>query len=530
MTRRQIMLVFWGVMLAMLLAALDQTIVATALPTIAVDLHGIQHYAWVADAYLVTSTVTVPLYGKLSDMFGRRVLFLVSITIFLAGSALCGLSQSMTQLIAFRALQGFGAGGIIPLAQATIGDLFSARERGRYAGYTGAVFASASIIGPLVGGWLTDSVSWRWIFYINLPLGAAALLVIGTRMILPFVKREHRVDYLGAAVLTFTVMCFLMVAIWGGVTYPWASGQIIGLAVAGAIGAGVFVAVERRAAEPIIPLGLFRDSIFNVTTVTAFLFGVSMFGAIFFIPLFMVDVVRTSSTNAGIVITPLMLGWVATSIIAGQIVARTGRYKMLPIVGSFVVVGGFYLLTRLGVHATSTSAIIAMVVLGLGMGMVFQIYLVAMQNSISPKDMGSATASVQFFRSMGATFGVAAFGTVFFTRLTSQLVHRIGPAVKRLDVNAIVNTPGGARHLPPAIANDLRLSLATALHDVFLGTMWVVALALVCSFLLKEKPLRTTSNLSAALSAEIGPVAEDGAQEAAAATLEPEPTAPRASG
>src|SRR5437588_6113695 len=305
------MLVFAGVMLAMLLAALDQTIVATALPTIALDLHGIQHYACVADAYLVTSTFTVPLYGKLSDMYGRRMLFLVSILIFLVGSALCGLAQSMTQLIVFRALQGFGAGGILPLAQATIGDLFSARERGRYAGYTGAVFASASIIGPLVGGYLTDSVSWRWIFYINLPLGAAALLVIGTRMILPFVKREHRVDYLGAAVLTFAVMCLLMVAIWGGVTYPWVSGQIIGLAIAGAIAIGLFVLVEQRASEPIIPLGLFRDSIFNVTTATAFLFGVSMFGAIFFIPLFMQKVIGVSATNSGVVLTPLMLGWVA---------------------------------------------------------------------------------------------------------------------------------------------------------------------------------------------------------------------------
>src|SRR5438067_7756450 len=279
------MLVFAGVMLAMLLAALDQTIVATALPRIALDLHGVQHYSWVATAYLVTSTITVPLYGKFSDLYGRRSLFLVSITIFLAGSALSGLAQSMSQLIVFRALQGLGAGGIIPLAQATIGDLFSARERGRYAGYTGAVFASASIIGPLVGGWLTDSVSWRWIFYINLPLGALALFVIGTRMHLPFRKREHQVDYLGAAVLTFSVVCLLMVAIWGGVTFPWASGQIVGLVLAGAVGLGIFVIVERRAAEPIIPLGLFRDSLFNVTAATASLFGVPLFGTTVFIPL-----------------------------------------------------------------------------------------------------------------------------------------------------------------------------------------------------------------------------------------------------
>jgi EmrB/QacA subfamily drug resistance transporter len=515
------MLVFWGVMLAMLLAALDQTIVATALPTIAVDLHGIQHYAWVADAYLLTATITVPLYGKLSDMYGRRVLFLVSISIFLVGSALCGLSQSMTQLIGFRALQGFGAGGIIPLAQATIGDLFSARERGRYAGYTGAVFASASIIGPLVGGWLTDSVSWRWIFYINLPLGAAALFVIGTRMHLPFRKREHQVDYLGAAVLTFSVVCLLMVAIWGGVTYPWASGQIIGLALAGAIGLVIFIFIERRAPEPIIPLGLFRDSIFNVTAGTAFLFGVAMFGAIFFIPLFMQKVVGVSATNSGIVIMPLMLGWVATSVIAGQIISRTGRYKLLPIVGSFVVVLGFWLLTRLGVSSHQGTAILDMVVLGLGMGMVFQIYIVAMQNSIRPQDMGSATATVQFFRSMGATFGVAAFGTIFLTRLTSNLVGRVGPAAAQ-HLIAIVNTPGNV-NVPPAAENVLRQSLSSSLHDVFVGTMFVSIVALVFAFLLKEKPLRTTSNVSAALSSEMGPVSEDGAQEAAEATHTPAP-------
>jgi len=527
-TRRQIMLVFWGVMLAMLLAALDQTIVATALPTIALDLHGIQHYAWVADAYLLTATITVPLYGKLSDMYGRRVLFLVSISIFLAGSALCGLSQSMTQLIGFRALQGFGAGGIIPLAQATIGDLFSARERGRYAGYTGAVFASASIIGPLVGGWLTDSVSWRWIFYINLPLGALALFVIGTRMHLPFRKREHQVDYLGAAVLTFSVVCLLMVAIWGGVTFPWASGQIVGLVLAGAVGLGIFVIVECRAAEPIIPLGLFRDSIFNVTAGTAFLFGVAMFGAIFFIPLFMQVVVGVSATNSGIVIMPLMLGWVATSVIAGQIVSRTGRYKLLPIFGSFVVVFGFYLLTRLGVASSQGAGILDMVVLGLGMGMVFQIYLVAMQNSIKPKDMGSATATVQFFRSMGATFGVAAFGTIFLTRFTAQCVQRLGAAAAECANPSRLLAGTTTSVGPSAHAEAVRLSLSSSLHDVFLGTLWVALIALVFAFLLKEKPLRTTSNVSAALSSEVGPVAEEGAQEAGEATVERTPTGQRA--
>src|SRR5438105_3565744 len=496
------MLVFAGTMLAMLLAALDQTIVATALPRIALDLHGIQHYAWVADAYLLTSTVTVPLYGKLSDMFGRRSLFLVAITIFLIGSALSGLAQSMTQLILFRGLQGLGAGGMLPLAQATVGDLFSGRERGRYAGYTGAVFASASIIGPLLGGYLTDSVSWRWIFYINLPLGALALLVIATRMQIPFQRREHRIDYLGAAVLTAAVACLLFVAVWGGITYPWVSPEIIGLAVAGALLVGVFVAVERRAEEPVIPLGLFRDSIFNVTTGTAFLFGVAMFGAVVFIPLFMQKVIGVSATNSGIVLMPLMLGWVATSILAGQLVSRTGRYKVLPMVGSIVVLGAFYLLSRLNVHSTSTTAIIDMIVLGMGMGLVFQVYLVAMQNSIDPRQMGIATATTQFFRSMGATFGVAAFGTVLINRFVNELTARLGPLAGHLKPSEILNAPV-TRHIPPVVAGDVRQSLAVALHSVFVAGTFVVMLAVLVSFLLKEKPLRTTSNMATALSSEV---------------------------
>jgi EmrB/QacA subfamily drug resistance transporter len=510
------MLVFAGTMLAMLLAALDQTIVATALPRIALDLHGVQHYSWVATAYLVTSTITVPLYGKFSDLYGRRSLFLVSITIFLAGSALSGLAQSMTQLIAFRALQGLGAGGILPLAQATIGDLFSARDRGRYAGYTGAVFASASIIGPLLGGYLTDSVSWRWIFYINLPLGALALLVIGTRMNLPFQRREHRIDYLGSAVLTAAVGSLLMVAVWGGTTYPWASAPIIGLTIAGVLAAAVFVFVERRAEEPVIPLGLFRDSIFNVTTATAFLLGMSMFGAIFFIPLFMQRVLGVSPTNSGVVLTPLMLGWVVTSVLAGQLVSRTGRYKIYPMIGSAIAVVGFFLLTRLGVHSSAADGIVAMVVLGLGMGFVFQIYIVAMQNSIRPSEMGSATATVQFFRSMGATFGVAGFGTVFLTRFTAQLAHRLGPAARTINATALLNGVGPA-HVSAAVRNDFTQSLTASLHSVFIGTMVVGVLAGLCSLLLKEKPLRTVSNVSAALSSEMGPVAAEGAQEAATA-------------
>src|SRR6266571_4861114 len=513
MTRRQIMVVFGGVMLGMLLAALDQTIVATALPRIVEDLKGFQHLSWVVTAYLLTSTVTVPLYGKLSDLYGRRKLFIFSITVFLIGSALSGLSQNMTQLILFRGLQGLGAGGILPLSLIVIGDLFSPRERGRYQGFTGAVFGASSVIGPLLGGYLTDHASWRWIFYINLPVGAIALFVIATTMHMPFERREHRVDYLGAAVTSL-----LLVAVWGGTTYAWASPAIVGLAVAGVVLLVLFTLVERRAPEPVLPLSLFQNGIFRVSNSASLLIGGAMFGTIVFIPVFVQLVIGSSATNSGVVLIPLMLAVVASVVVSGQMVTRTGRYKVFPISGSVFALAGFWMLSRLDVDATSLQATMAMIVIGLGIGQMMQVYTLAVQNAAVRSEMGIATASTQFFRSIGGTFGVAILGAVLTSRLGTELAARLGAAGAKLDPRALTD-PTVARKLSPAVFEAVRQSLAVSLHTVFVMALPLMVAALVLSLLLKEIPLRTTANVHAAaeVGLEVGTATEEGARELSAA-------------
>ena len=492
MTRRQIFVVFGGVMLGLFLAALDQTIVATALPQIVRDLQGGAHLSWVVTAYLLTSTVTVPLYGKLSDLVGRRPLFIFSISLFLVGSALSGVSQNMTELILFRGLQGLGAGGILPLALIVIGDLFSPRERGRYQGFTGAMFGVSSIVGPLLGGWLTDHASWRWIFYVNLPIGVVALFVIVTTMHLPHARKEHRIDYLGAAVLTAAVVCLLLVATWGGVTYAWGSAPIVTLAVASVVLFGAFVLVERKASEPVLPLRLFRSSVFTVANLASLVIGAAMFGTIIYIPVFVVGVIGGTATNSGIVLIPLMLSVVTAVVVSGQIVTRTGRYKVFPIVGSALSLVGFWMLSRLGVQATSAQATLAMVVIGLGIGQMMQTYTLAVQNDAKREEMGVATATTQFSRSIGGTLGVAAFGTILLRRLETETA--LHPTVHRL-------------------------ALAHALHSVFVAAIPLGAVALVLAFLLKEKPLRTESFVQASaaeLGAEVGPaIGAEASQEIA---------------
>jgi EmrB/QacA subfamily drug resistance transporter len=492
------MIVFGGVMLGLFLAALDQTIVATALPSIVADLNGTAHFSWVVTAYLLTSTVTVPLYGKLSDLIGRRTLFIFAISVFLVGSALSGLSQNMGQLILFRGIQGLGAGGIIPLALIVIGDLFSPRERGRYQGFTGAMFGLSSVIGPLLGGWLTDYVSWRWIFYVNLPVGAVALFVIVTTMHLPFTRREHKIDYLGAAVLTAAVVCLLLVATWGGVTYGWGSPAIIGLAIASAILFAVFVLVERRAAEPVLPLSLFRSPVFTISNIASLVIGAAMFGTIIYIPVFVQHVIQGSATNAGVVLIPLMLAVVGAVVLSGQIVTRTGRYKVFPILGSVLSLGGFWLLSRLTAEATSGQAAMAMILLGVGIGLMMQTYTLAVQNDAKREEMGVATATTQFSRSIGGTLGVAAFGTILAQRLANEMV-----------------STGG----------NEQLAYAHSLHTVFLASLPLAVLALALAFFLKEKPLRTDAFVQTS-AAEVGTdvtavsVGSEAAQEIAEEEIE----------
>jgi EmrB/QacA subfamily drug resistance transporter len=422
-SRRQILVAFSAMMLATLLSALDQTIVATALPEIADDLHGFEDLSWVVTAYLLSTTVTVPLYGKLSDLYGRRNLFVVSISIFLLGSALCGLAQSMGQLIAFRALQGIGAGGLIPLSQAAIADLFSPRERGRYQGYMGAVWATAAVAGPLLGGTLTDAASWRWIFLINLPLGAVALVVVIRTMKIHHTPREHSIDYGGALALSVGVTALLLAAAWGGSSYPWGSPEVVGAAVVGVLGLAAFGVIERRVREPLLPLGLFRSRTFAVSTTAALLIGGVLFAITIYVPVYVQRVLGASATSSGAVLIPLSFGWVLASMTSGQIIARTGRYKAFPVIGSLLVLAGSVLLALLGEDSSRIVVTLDLTVVGLGMGTMFQTFVIATQNRVPVTELGVATAAVQFFRSMGGSLAVAGLGALLTARLAGGLDH-----------------------------------------------------------------------------------------------------------
>ncbi len=425
---RALLPVFAALMLGMFLAALDQTIVSTALPTIVGDLGGLNHLSWVVTSYLLASTASTPLYGKLGDMYGRKPVFQAAIVIFLAGSVLAGLSRSMTELVAFRALQGIGAGGLMVGAQAIIGDLVSPRERGRYMGLIGAVFGVASVAGPLLGGFFVDSLSWRWVFYVNLPIGAVALVVCAFKLHLAPRREHRRIDYLGALLLTAGVSALILLTTWGGNEYAWSSATIVGLAVAGLL--LLAVARERRAAEPVMPLALFGSGVFRVASAMAFVIGLAMFGAIVFIPLFLQLVYGASPTSSGLQMLPLIVGLLVATISSGRVISRVGRYKVFPIAGTAILTVGMFLLSLLDVSTSRALASVFMLVVGVGIGLVMQVLVLVVQNDAAPESMGVATSTATFFRSVGGSFGVAVFGAIFATRLAGEL-KRLPPPPRR---------------------------------------------------------------------------------------------------
>jgi EmrB/QacA subfamily drug resistance transporter len=482
--------VFIALMLGMFLAALDQTIVAVALPKIVGDLGALNHISWVVTSYLLASTISTPIYGKLGDMFGRKPVFLVAILIFLAGSMLAGLSQTMAELIGFRALQGIGAGGLMVGAQAIIADIVPPRERGRYMGLIGSVFAVASVAGPLLGGFLTG-ISWRLIFYVNLPVGIVAVVIVATRLHLHTPHRRHRIDYFGAALLSGGVGALILLATWGGTQYKWGSSQIIGLGIVGVALLVAFVWQELRAAEPLLPLQLFRSPIFSVANTMGFTIGMAMFGAIIFIPLFLQIVYGVSPTSSGLRMIPLMGGLLITAVLSGRAISRIGRYRPFPIAGTAVLIVGMYLLSLLGVHTPPWVASAYMVVVGVGLGLVMQVLVLAVQNDARPQEIGVATASATFFRSMGGAFGVALFGTIFATRLSHQLAG-LPPAVTAHLGSGVQLDPTQIDQLPPKVHDVVLHAFSYSLSGVFLFGMALSLVPFVLSWFLKEKPLRTT--------------------------------------
>jgi EmrB/QacA subfamily drug resistance transporter len=491
--------VFAGLMLAMLLAALDSTIVATALPTIVGDLGGLERLSWVTSAYLLGQTAVTPLYGKLGDQLGRKRVLQSAIVLFLLGSGLCGLAQSMTELIAFRAVQGLGAGGLIVLVQASVGDIVSPRERGRYQGLFGAVFGLASVAGPLLGGVIVEHLSWRWIFYVNLPVGLLALAVIATTLPMASVRTRPAIDYLGAGVLAAALSAIVLVASLGGTTWAWGSGQTVLVAIVGVLLLGVFLAVERRAHEPVLPISVLRDDVFRIAGLLSLIVGFALFGSVTFLPLFFQTVFHSSPTGAGLRLIPLMGGLVLTSIVSGRVISRTGRYKIFPIAGTAVMTVGLLLLSRLDVSTSAVAADAYLLVLGLGLGLVMQVLVLAVQNAIDYSVLGAATSGVTLARGIGGSIGAAVFGTIFSSRLRAELHDAIGGMLGAQVAGGARLTGAQVESLPGAARLAYENAYVHALRPVFLVAASVAAVGFLLSLRLRERPLRATASTSQGL-------------------------------
>ncbi len=526
-SRQRLISILIGVLLGMLLAALDQTIVGTALPRIVSELGGLNQYAWVVTAYLLASTVSIPLYGKLSDIYGRRIFFMTGMVIFLAGSALAGTSQNMTELIIYRGIQGLGAGGMMPIALAIIGDLFPPAERGKWQGLFVAVFGLASIIGPSLGGWITDNWSWRWVFYVNMPVGVIAILTAG--FVLPKAVRrtQHTIDYLGSITLVAGAVPLLLAFSWAGTTYAWGSWQVILMFVIAAVMLTVFFWLELRNAEPIISPRLFKNGIFLISVISTFLVSAGMFGAILYLPLFVQGVLGSSATNSGFVLTPLMIGFIFSSILGGQLLSRTGHYKVLALVGFAVAALGMFLLSRMAVTTGEGEVVRNMVVTGLGIGVMMSLFTIVVQNAFPYRQLGEVTATLTFFRSIGSTIGVAVMGSIMTNTLQNSLLSnmpraltRLGSAsgLSQLNPQALLDPSqlgplqrSFARFGPQGIVlfhqfiEAVRVSLSSAITQVFFLGCIIMLLGLVACLFLREIPLRKSHNAQAAQQTTTGP-------------------------
>ncbi|MEU8260150.1 MDR family MFS transporter [Micromonospora sp. NPDC048999] len=521
--RPNVRVVLFGLMIAMMLAMLDNMIVSTALPRIVLEFGQAGHFTWVFTAYVLGTTVSTPIWGKLGDLYGRKAVFLISVVIFLIGSALCGMSGSslfggvdngMLELIAFRAVQGLGAGGLMVGVMAIIGDLVPPRERGRYQGMIAGIMAIAMVAGPLVGGFITDHLSWRWAFYVNLPLGGAALLVLATTMRLPKYRTEHKIDWLGAALLSVGITAIVLVTTWGGKEYDWVSPQILGLSALGVAALVAFGFVERRAAEPILPLKLFANRNFALISVIGFLLGFGMFGAMSFLPLYQQTVQGASATNSGLLLLPLMFGMLVVSLVVGRTITKTGRYRIFPIVGGVVMTVGMGLLTRLDLGTSKTESSLYMIVLGVGMGFLMQTSMLIAQNSVEQKDLGAASGAATFFRSIGGSFGVSLAGAIFAARLASSPAGAAfggsrGGEGGAMDLDKLKQLTGPMREAVLGTLSD-------AISHVFFWAVFFVVAVPVLAWFIKEVPLRSTND---------GPPAGASPDDAAEAALGKAPVA-----